>query len=159
MKRTIFERFEKRCWKSFKFLEEEFGFRVVKRARDSISSSLIFQNETTAVEISLEPIDGGVFVLLSRLVNGKIPKYPIFIKRETRLDSFYLDDLLQLRLPGTTVKHGYVDKNSQDRIEQTLAQAADQLREHGSEVLRGDFKVFSKLDAIVKARLPAREES
>ena len=95
--RDLLDRFERDCRKRFKFLEEEFGFKPPKRQRISVFCSLTYQNDTTAVEVSLEPTEGGVFVLVSRLLNSEIPKYPIFVTRKVTLHSFYLDDLVRLR--------------------------------------------------------------
>jgi len=149
-----FDSFEKECRKHFKFLEEDFGFRPPKRQRIHLSSSLTYQNDTTAVEVSLEPMDGGVFVLLSRLVDGKIPEYPIFVTREIRLDSYYLDDLVGLKMPDTPVREASEDAFDERELKRCLAQSAAQLRGLGSDILRGDFTVFDKLSKIVKGRLP-----
>lgn len=136
------------------FLEEEFDFKTPKRQRMHLSSSLTYQNDTTAVEVSLEPLDGGVFVLLSRLVNGKIPEYPIFVTREMTLHSYYLDDLVGLKRPATPVREANEDASDAREVKKALAQSAAQLRELGCDILKGDFAVFDKLDRVVKARLP-----
>lgn len=153
MKKT-FDTFEKECRKCFMFLEEEFDFKTPKRQRMHLSSSLTYQNNTTAVEVSLEPLDGGVFVLLSRLVNGKIPEYPIFVTRDMALHSYYLDDLVGLKRPDTPVREANEDASDVREVKKALAQSAAQLRELGSDILKGDFAVFDRLDRIVKARLP-----
>ena len=152
--KKLFDSFEKECRKCFKFLEEEFAFKPPKRQRTHMSPSLTYQNDTTAVEVSLEPLDGGVFVLLSRLINGKIPEYPIFVTREMTLHSYYLDDLVNLKMPDTPVRETSEDPLDEREVKKLLAQGAAQLRELGGDILRGDFSVFDKLDKIVKARLP-----
>jgi len=149
-----FQTFEKECRKCFRFLEEEFAFKPPKQQRNHLSSSLIYQNDTTAVEISLEPMDGGLSVLLSRLVNGKIPVYPIFVTREMTLHSFYLDDLVSLKVPNTPMRSSLGDQLGEREVKKLLSQGATQLQELGGDILTGDFSIFDKLDKIVKARLP-----
>jgi len=157
--RDLLDRFEKECRNRFKFLEEGFDFEPPKRQRISVFCSLTYQNETTAVEVSLEPIDGGVFVLVSRLVNGQIPKYPVFVTRGMKLHSFYLDDLVGLRRPDAAKRQAGVDPPSVREIAKSVGQSASQLRELGNDILSGDFAIFSELDKIVKARIPSRNRS
>jgi hypothetical protein len=154
--RDLLDRFERECRKRFKFLVAEFGSKAPKRQRISVFCSLTYQNETTAVEVSLEPMDGGVFVLVSRLVNGQIPKYPIFVTRRMTLHSFYLDDLVSLRRPDAAKRQAGLDPPSDREIAKSVAQSASLLRELAADILRGDFAVFSELDKIVKARIPNR---
>ena len=92
--------------------------------------------------------------MLSRLINGKIPEYPIFVTREMTLHSYYLDDLVNLKMPDTPVRETTEDPLDEREVKKLLAQGAAQLRELGGDILRGDFSVFDKLDKIVKARLP-----
>jgi hypothetical protein len=157
--RDLLDRFERECRKRFKFLEEEFNFKPPKRQRTSVFCSLIYQNEMTAVEASLEPMDGGVFVLVSRLVNGEIPEYPIFVTRKMTLHSYYLDDLVSLKQPDAAKRQASMYPASGVKIAKCVAQSASQLREFGSNILRGDFSVFSQLEEMVKARIPKRNHS
>jgi hypothetical protein len=113
----------------------------------------------TAVEASLEPMDGGMFVLVSRLVNGEIPEYPIFVTRKMTLHSYYLDDLVSLRQPDAAKGQASVDPASGVEIAKCVAQSASRLREFGSNILRGDFSVFSQLEEMAKARIPKRNHS
>jgi len=152
--KDLLDRFEQECKRRFKFLEEEFGFKPPKRQRISVFCSLTYQNETTAVDVSLEPMEGGVFLLVSRLLNGEIPKYPIFVTRKMTLHAFYLDDLVRLRRPNAARRQAGVDLVSGREIAKSLARSAAQLRELGEDILKGDFAVFSELEKIVKARLP-----
>jgi len=126
--RDFLDRFERDCRKRFKFLEEEFGFKPPKRQRMSVFCSLTYQNETTAVEVSLEPTEGGVFVLVSRLLNGEISKYPIFVTRKATLHSFYLDDLVRLRRPDAARRQASLDLVSGREIAKSLAERSPTAR-------------------------------
>ncbi len=137
---------------TFKFLKNEYGFYELIEERESYGVYLTYKNNTTAVRISYEPMEGGVFVLLARLVNGEIPKDPIFIKPDTELNSFYLDDLVKLRKPDILVESKPQIESSQEEVRQYLIIVSDQLRECAGDVLSGKFNVFRELDRVVKDR-------
>jgi hypothetical protein len=138
-----FQEFERLCLECLRFLEDDFGFRVLKIEREPYGTFITYQNSSTAVRASLELREGGIFVLLSRLVDGQIPEYPVFVQANTPLHSFYLDDLVQ-------AKGGELRTNR--NIEGSLTKAAEALRVFASDVLKGDFAVFDKLDRVVKER-------
>lgn len=80
---VTFEQFNRYCNITFNYLEKEYYFREAKTEQNAFGYFITYQNATTAVRISYEPREAGVFILLSRLIDKKIPKYPIFIKPET----------------------------------------------------------------------------
>lgn len=149
------------CREIFRFLEEDFGCKVVSVKEDVYGDYITYQNLTTAIRIALEPREGGVTARLYRLISGKIPDYPVSIKSETTLHVFYLDDLIALRAPSTKVEQPLYDLfpgggPNVRLLKQILAQYARVLREYGSEILKGDFRVFVELDKIVKKRAATR---
>ncbi len=165
------ELFFKLCGRHFAFLIEEFGCRVGGKKSDAFEDELIYRNATTAVKIRYEPREKYVFVLLCRLVNGKIPPYPIFVRHEKELTQFYLDDLLTLRSPATIIRKKYhrerfADKEdlhqaikasleepfTEQNLEHMIKTYAAALREHGSDILKGNFTVFAELEKIVRKR-------
>ena len=89
--------FERTCLQKFGFLEKEFGFALRSSERTSYGSHVTYSNQTTGVRVSLEPLEGGIFVELSRLADGELPSVPIFIGSDSVLNSFDLDDILLLR--------------------------------------------------------------
>ena len=163
------------CDRHFQFLLEEFGCRIVSRKDNSWrwGYEITYKNSTTAVKIRYEPTYRHVFILLCQLVNGKIPDYPVFIKSKTKLNQFYLDDLLVIRSPDAKILHrkpfgniNFDDLDAKQIIEAVAAAPpftkrdlghmvktyAAALRRHGADVLRGDFTVFAKLEKIVRKR-------
>ena len=138
--------------KRLRFLEDNFGFKVIKIERESYGVFIILQNQTTSVRISFEPREGGIFILLSRLVNGKTPMYPIFVEPDTELHSFYLDDLIHLKDPKFEFSFRIQRTLSPVQLELALGEIADALQKYASSVLMGDFEVFTNLEHVVKMR-------
>ncbi len=144
--------FEKLCRKVFKFLEDEFDFEIVTSERDSFGSYITYQNSTTGIRFSLEPKEGGMFILLSRLIDGKIPDYPIFVGSGTPLNSFYLDDLISLRAQSLKVEQEIEELFNPNGLERVLVQYANILQQYAIDILKGDFQVFTELAEIVTKR-------
>lgn len=141
--------FTKTVKEIFSFLQSDFECSV-STIEDVYQTKVVYQNETTATIISFEPRESHVFVLLSRLIDGNIPPYPIFIKAETALNMFYLDDLINLRSPSWKIQQS--DNITEQNLERILTEYAKALKTYGQDVLNGDFTVFSDLEEIVKKR-------
>ena len=147
--------FERICLQRFRFLEEELGFVVKKKERESYGVFITYKNPTTAIRISFEPREGGIFILISRLVEGKIPEYPIFIQPDTVLHSFYLDDVIRTKVPNFQFDFKGNKLSSSDQFERALNEVADALKKYASDVLQGDFESFEDAERIVKERQKA----
>lgn len=151
--------FERICRNQLRFLEDDFCFELLKTEREPYGVFVTYQNPTTAVRVSLEPADGGIFVLLSKLVHGRIPKYPIFIKPRTRLHSFYLNDIVRLKALKGASDFAWQKASTVAEISTSLAAIAIILRRFASDILSGDFSVFVPLDRVVKARARTMENT
>ena len=89
--------------------------------------------------------------MLIRLVDGKLPDYPIFIDEDTVLNYFDLQDLLSVRIP--CVKENNLEIGiTNSEIENYIQQIAQNLRTKAEDILKGDFLIFSELERIVKER-------
>lgn len=151
-KKNIAEIFEAFCQESFMFLEDEYSFKILTVEHDTSSTFITYQNSTTAIRISFEPREGGVFILLSRLINGNIPAYPILIDQETSLNSFYLDDLLNLKAPTLKMEYQIEDLFDSLKLENIIMQMAKALKKYAVEILKGNFQLFVELESLVKKR-------
>jgi hypothetical protein len=140
------------CRREFRFLESEFGFSPPVLEQDRYRELVLYRNATTFVRITNEPREGGIFVLIGRLVDGNVPPYPASIRPETRLHMFYLPDFKPLRSEGETPVAGDGPKRSE------LARCAEETKKYAADVLRGDFSIFPMLDRQVKARLAPSTE-
>lgn len=147
------EVFERLCLKIFGFLWEDFGFTDIYRDRTNFGSYITYKNATTAIKISLEPREGGIFVELYRLIKGKLPRHPIKIHSDTVINGFDLNDLIALRSSPTLVVKQEIEKISRpDYLEKVLLEYANALRKYAVDILNGDFGVFLELEKIVKKR-------
>lgn len=146
------EGFEQNCRCHLHLLEDLYNCRFENAECGVEGCFVTYRNATTSIRVSYEPREGGIFALLSRLIGGKVPEYPIFICETSALNSFYLDDLVSLRKPGfqfTFRKEALINPS---RVEAALDEIATALREHADCVLRGDFRVFEDLAKVVRER-------
>ena len=154
-KKDVFERLSKNA---FRFLEERFGCRVVAVERRAYGTYIVYLNSTMGVRLSLQPREGGIFVDLVRLINGKIPEYPIFVKSQDPLHWFDLEDLVGLRAPHLKIKQPPVGTLCRPKVlKEVLVKYANLLQRYASDVLKGDFKIFPRLEKIVRARAKESE--
>lgn len=149
--------FVNKCKELFSFLEKEFDCELEEIVKESYGLIIYYKNRTTAIQISLEERDGGIFVELIRLVNNKIPERPIQIDKYTELHRFDLEDLLDIKKASLKIKHPPLDDLvfnlcREKVLEKVLFQCAEGLKLYASDILNGDFAIFSQLEKIVKSR-------
>lgn len=152
MKRIDFQAFEHACVKRLRFLEDDFQFQLEKIERETFGVFIIYRNSSTAVRVSLEPREGGIFVLVCRLIDGKIPEYPIFVKPDTPVNCFYLDDIVRLKMGELPSRPVVKQLLSPADVEATLIEISSLLREFAVDLLKGNFTIFADLDRVVKIR-------
>ena len=153
------KQFEQHCRRIFKpVLEDKFGFKIVDVEKDDFGDYLTYQNDTTGIKISYEPREGGIFILLSRLIDGKMPEYPIHIEADTILNSFDLEDIIAFKEAkkgiGRKFKNYFRRYNISRKasLVKNLSKYIEELEEYAAYILNGDFKDFPELDRIVKRR-------
>jgi hypothetical protein len=141
------------CFRNaFSFLIDDFNFREETLEIDNWGLRLVFCNSTTGVRISYEPSEDSIFVVLIRLVDGKLPDYPVFIDEDTVLNYFDLQDLLSVRIPCFKENNFELGEKTNSEIENSIKQIAKNLRTKAEDILKGDFSIFSELERIVKKR-------
>jgi hypothetical protein len=150
--KLLYDDFERICLGQLHLVLKTLGFIIIKKEKDALGVFITFQNPTTAVRVSFEPREGGIFVLVTRLVDGKIPAYPLFIGPDTVIHSFYLDDLVRVKAPGFQFGFTKQEFSTPAQIESALAEVAEQLEDYADDVTRGDFEIFNELDRVVKIR-------
>lgn len=131
---------------AFRYLENDYKFRIFNNRKTRWSEMVLYKNSTTAVEITHEIREGRLLILLIRLINNEVPEYPIFIKQDTELNQFYLDDIIALASDGTLENQSKMD------LEESIKYYSTALIKYGRNILKGDFKMFIELDKIVKKR-------
>lgn len=146
------DEFEKACRGKFQFLESDFGFRLFEVKKDDYGVLVTYSNPTTAVRISYEPFDGGVFVTISKVVGGIPATFPIFYDRNSELLAFDLNDLLYLR-SRRRIKQDPRLLTNPSHADLILKELADGVLRHGVDVLNGDFLVLAEIKKMVDSRI------
>jgi hypothetical protein len=145
------------CKEIFKFLINEYEFKLAGTHIENLYLEVVFKNKTTAIAIRLEERDGGITVELIKLINGDIPSGSIFIFSDTKLNLFDLEILLAIRDASQKIEHPNLDdlvfKPGWEKVmRRVLKQFARAVKQYADDVLRGDFSVFPELEKIVKSR-------
>ena len=165
------------CKNKFASVIKKFNFKISKQIDEDWGYKLFLQNRTTGIEIYYEFRDMMVFIKLYQLINGKIPIQKGEIRPETILNSFDINDLLEIRSPSSKIpsqetidgldkivkkiasgKKVKLDEYPQEiqggdlSIDNILSKHAENLEKYAEDILSGDFSLFVDLDKIVKDR-------
>lgn len=135
----------------FRSLRTDYHCVIADRSdEDWWSTRIVYQNTTTAAEISYSVEFERVEVQLVRLVGEQRPPYPIFIAEQSLLHHFLLDSLLRLRAPELlrSMQPKFSLEPHDVPVQLSLWSAA--LKEFGADVLRGDFSVFDVLESDLR---------
>lgn len=143
--------FETSCKKVFNFLIEEYGFRFAQLETDKSSLSCLFKSSKTGIYIRCDSslIPPSIGVGINRLVNGQIGEwsfenqmalwgYVTHVAPE--ITHFIYFERIERSSCATTESY----------IEACLKREADILKKYCSEVLHGDFKIFSEIINNIK---------
>jgi hypothetical protein len=142
--------FAQKCLNKFRYLSA-YGCELVGIEEDSYGTDITYKNQPTGIRISFEIRENDIFVYLIRLINGEIPPY---LDAPSRW--FYLDNLVRLRSPETTLPRKEAgDWLTSDDIDEILTAYAGALKEYGEDVLRGDFSIFAELARQVDRPRPS----
>ncbi len=141
------------AWKAqvathFGFLETTYGFHFANVDGSSWWQTTVrYDSPLLAVRIDNSVEFERVEVWLTRLVDGQLPEYPVFINPDTPINYVILDRVLQVRAPQKAEKLIELKGLSNEQVERNLVFLADALRVYCDDVLRGDFAIF---DVIAK---------
>ena len=143
----------------FSFLSDEFEFKTIKSNSEDWGYCFTAVNNTTGVEIIYEIGDAYVNIILYKLVNGEIVDNTYkAIRNNEQINGFNLDLVVRNKNPNDLIRPAYeYGKDSEFYkpgvgLKNYITVFADNLRKYGSEVLKGDFTVFNKLDKILKEK-------
>lgn len=161
-KYTEFDKYViKQIKKTFRFLENEYCFKIDSIINEASGVFIYYKNRTTAICVSLDERMGGVFIDLIRLVNNLIPERPIFYNKKQQINYYDLCNILEIRAPFLGIDHPHIDDlvfNSEREkvLRKVLKQHADALKEYASDVLNGDFSVFEELRSKKRGKYRSR---
>jgi hypothetical protein len=144
------KKFRPLCEDVFRFLIDEFGCHVESRDQREYADCITYKNKTTAIIIMYEIYEERVRTLLCRLVDGKIPPYPLFVRPDTVLNQFDLLDLVKIK--DQKLFNKLLSQEGKEVLSETIMEHATALRKYGRDIIRGNFSDFKKLEAVVKKR-------
>lgn len=142
----------------FDFLVQEFNFYLESIKKEKWGYELVYLNQTTGVIITYEFQEAYVFIVLYRLINGRIIKNLRSIEPETKLNGFSLDDIISFHNPQALIRPTYeYDSTSKYHnsllgLKSYVSDFASNLKEYAFEILNGNFRIFDLIDGIVKER-------
>lgn len=125
----------------FKFLEKEYGFYLASTDASALEGLAEYHNETTGIRIFYE------LGTVPRIVVSKLKR-----ERGRNPEGYDLDQLLVAKCSKRIIT-SRLDPATLgiDDIESILNRYATMLKQYLSEVLTGDFSVFSKLKSATHA--------
>jgi hypothetical protein len=142
----------------FDFLVREFDFKIQKVENLSGGSEFIYLNKMCGVQITYEFREAYLFVTIFKLQQGRLIDNPRPFLLQSKATGVSLDDVIAIKHPGSRMKPVYeYGKNSEFYDEKLglnryIAHFAKNLREYGSELLRGDFRIFENIESIMRER-------
>jgi hypothetical protein len=143
----------------FGFLPTDYGFTLSDIEKDGFGCRVLFCNETTGLLLNYEPGGLRIYVLLYRLMNGKVPAYQLTPVPGSRSDYFYLEDILAAKNPNLLRQYasaGQIEMNApitEEYLERKLKNLADCVLAHCKELFSGDFSVFEKAQELLDERV------
>jgi hypothetical protein len=143
--------FRREARKAFAFLESEFAF-AAPTSSSGIVENLVFLNDTTGVVLSSDR--DGLSVRFARLIDGKLPKVPLYVSEVGDMHWFYLEDLIDLKVPGDSAQ-----VKPTAAVKSWLRGAAVLTRRLADRVLKGDFSEFPALAKLVRERAQSIDEA
>jgi hypothetical protein len=151
------------AWKAkvdphFAFLREQYSFEITQTYWSSWVTRVRYETPLTAVDVERSAEDFRVEVLLIRKVEGEVPKYPIFVTAVDIMHHFRLDEVLEERSPEALAEVRATRGLGEEQIDAGLTISAKALEKYATDILQGDFSLFAKMEAKVRAYLREHPE-
>jgi len=141
----------------FKFLVDDYGFGMSKSLSDI--TRCVYFNSTSTIDISYEINECKITVVIGKLVNGDIPERPIFINNDTTIYAYNLLDIISVLESKlvTSFDQIYDDYSvyldEEKGMQKYARDFAKLVKKYCTNILKGDFVIFEKLEMYVKARI------
>jgi hypothetical protein len=155
----------KEAEKWVKQVDPHFGFltQLGFGSRDVDDSSfwsiwVQYRSDTSAIRISKSNEFVRADVHLIRLVNGQVPRYPIWITDEP-IDWILLDNVVESREPGLLSEVKRLTGLKSAELDGQLRFWARVLREVAGDFLAGSFASLDEAASVIRARVAAHPQS
>ncbi len=140
------EREEK--WKAqvaahFGYLETEYDFHFVSVDGSNWWGTFVYyQSPLLQLQFDRSVEFDSVEIQLARLIDGRVPQYPIFVNPDTPINHIYLNQVLSERAPEESEKLLAMRGLSDEQVERSLACQSEVLRTYCDDILRGEFAIY-----------------
>lgn len=144
--------------KQFKFLESDFGFKLIVCNKQNWGYEMTYLSDKVGVKINYEFSEAYIFIMLYKLMDGKLIENPRIIENSTILYGYSLDDIVNLQNPSALIKPAYQYGGGSEYYDKEkgltlyVSAFANNLKEYAANILVGDFKIFKETDKVVKER-------
>jgi hypothetical protein len=152
------KKFDQIAKAQFGFLIKDYDFKLIELREEEWGYDLTYLNNTTGVKIIYEYREAYIFIMLYKLLDGKLIENPRNVKDDTILYGYSLDDIVDLQNAKANMKPAYEYGDESEYHDEKngmmlyVSKFADNLKEFANEVLTGNFEIFKKVDKIVKDR-------
>ncbi len=152
-RRDPFAAFKRAAEREFNFLEADYGFRKAPAKIQKIkwagitSCTISYRNATTEINLHYE-LDSALWVEISRLEQER-PGV------SSPGEGYNFEYLIKACCPGEVVERKQGPHSDED-VGRLLNNYARVLKEHGRDVLAGDFSVFPRLRSLVEDEMRVR---
>ena len=138
----------------FAFLKRDFHMSVMSTDdTTNWETSVTYASDKVAVIVRYSVEFDRAEVELVQLVEGQVPKVPIFVHADTYINRALLDLLLSVRAPSEAELLKELTGLANGQIQKALRFQASALERHGRDFLDGDTSVFADFDRIIKAQV------
>ncbi len=130
----------------FDYLETDYGFHFVSVDGSKWWGTYVYyQSPLLQIQFDLSVEFDSVEIQIARLIDGQVPKYPIFINPDTPINHIYLNQVLSERAPEESEKLLAMRGLGEEQVERSLAFQSGVLRSYCDDILRGDFAIFDMI--------------
>lgn len=139
-----------RCTDIFRFLETEYGFQTPSIERSECAVCVTYIKQDVALKVYFEPFDYGLALFMAKVIEGRVPRYPMAMGEDRVIEQFDFNNVLRLRAPDS--KALAIDHRRWRSIEpvyEALSLYARELQSHGRDILQGDLSVFPAVFARI----------
>ncbi len=153
--KPLYEKFETLAREAFRFLEDDYEFKLMQTTRDRYTLVMLYQNTTTGIKVEFEPREDKIWLMLYRLVNGQLPKYKNVLDLDSDMTNrFDLDTLIEFKAPWLlAARKAQRTALSEYDMQSSLVETATALRQYGEGILNGNFTDFADLGRLKQERL------
>jgi hypothetical protein len=159
--RRAAQRAEAEAWRAkvdvhFGYLRATYGFRITSADASSFwVTRVVYQTDVAAVAVDRSIEFERVEVSVMRLVDERLPEYPVFILPDTVINQTLFDSILMIRNPDLLDQLRGLQGLDDNQIEKSLVFLARALEENMSDFLHGDLSIFEAVDGLIKERVKA----